>query len=318
MAPGLSASRQVTFHQFLVGARKKWLVDALREAVGRVDPRELRNQLAEYVPEDVQRLLATAGIRDEEVFPTPVLLEAQPTLVGYYRLLLGMSQKTFYATDTGMSLFKSMEESGKLDKTLDLAGFCGPMSAYLADLVRQLSPTASPRDIGELTILTLGAQLQGRNNNTIGQAAIDDVFLAVADIVKSHTTERTRRKLVVTNASARKVIIVVASDPDIRIQEEVNGVLRNRIAIEVKGGTDISNVHNRAGEAEKSHNKARLEGFREFWTIILMKNVPIAKLHNDSATTTAWFDAPQILGRQGEDWNEFRSGIIGAVGIPGE
>ena len=34
-------------------------------------------------------------------------------LVGYYRLLLGVPQKTFYASGTGMSQFKSMEEDGR-------------------------------------------------------------------------------------------------------------------------------------------------------------------------------------------------------------
>src|SRR2546425_3431730 len=83
-------TRQVGFHQLLVAARKQWLIDALTDALRRVDPVELKKQLAEYVPVDAQSILAEAGIRDEQVFPTPVLLEAAPTLVGYYRLLVGL------------------------------------------------------------------------------------------------------------------------------------------------------------------------------------------------------------------------------------
>lgn len=94
LAPG--PERQLSFHQLLVAARKTVLIDGLREAVVQVDPCVLKNQLMEFVPSDVQKLLASAGIRDEEVFPTPVLLEACPTLVGYYRLLLGVPQKSFY------------------------------------------------------------------------------------------------------------------------------------------------------------------------------------------------------------------------------
>ena len=58
---------------------------------------------------------------------------------------------------------------------------------------------------------------------------------------------------------SRKVVIwPLATDPDIRIQEEFEpGQLRNKVAIEIKGGTDISNAHNRAGEAEKSHQKGQ-------------------------------------------------------------
>ena len=40
-------SRQVGFHQLLVGARKTFLVDALQEALKQVDPKVLRRQLFE-------------------------------------------------------------------------------------------------------------------------------------------------------------------------------------------------------------------------------------------------------------------------------
>ncbi len=40
-----------------------------------------------YVPHDAQRTLAAAGIRDEHVSPTPIILESGPMPVGYYRLL---------------------------------------------------------------------------------------------------------------------------------------------------------------------------------------------------------------------------------------
>src|ERR1044071_532573 len=97
-----SASRQVIFHQLLVGARRTVLIDALSDALGRVDPAELKSQLVRYVPADAQQILASAGVRDEHVFPTPIVLEEMPTLVGYYRLLLGVPQKTFYGAGSGM------------------------------------------------------------------------------------------------------------------------------------------------------------------------------------------------------------------------
>jgi hypothetical protein len=92
-----SASRQVFFPQLLVGARKQWLSDALSDAVSRIDPNQLKRELGAYIPADVQRIVAAAGIRDEQVFPVPVVLEAKPTLIGYCRLLLGVPQKWFYA-----------------------------------------------------------------------------------------------------------------------------------------------------------------------------------------------------------------------------
>ena len=87
-----SPSRQIAFHQLLVAARKSWLMGALTEALSIADPKVVKEQLAIYVPADVQKILAAAGVRDEHVFPVPVVLEAKPTLIGYYRLLLGIPQ----------------------------------------------------------------------------------------------------------------------------------------------------------------------------------------------------------------------------------
>ncbi|MGH7798372.1 MAG: XcyI family restriction endonuclease [Candidatus Binatia bacterium] len=64
-----------------------------------MDPTTLKNESGAYIPTDVQRILTAAGIRDEHVFPTPIILETKPTLLGYYRLLLGVPQKSFYRSD---------------------------------------------------------------------------------------------------------------------------------------------------------------------------------------------------------------------------
>jgi hypothetical protein len=144
----LSPSRQVRFHQLLIAARKTVLGDALGETLASLDPNELKLQLGTLVPKDVQQALAASGVRDEYVFPTPIVLQAQPNLIGYYRLLLGISQKAFYATGTGRGHFKSMEERGVIgpSQKLNLAELCKVMAEALADLVRQMSPR-SPKEI---------------------------------------------------------------------------------------------------------------------------------------------------------------------------
>ena len=124
------------------------------------------------------------------------------------------------------------------------------MAEHLAELVRQISPKITARDVAELPLLTLGAQLYGSNNNAIGKKATLDVFVSVAEIVKDFILSQDARKITIVNASKRKVVLALSTDPDIRIQEEFEGKLRNKVAIEIKGGTDISNAHNRAGEAE--------------------------------------------------------------------
>jgi hypothetical protein len=314
----INPSRQVIFHQMLVAARRSVLMDALSEALGQIEPNTAKKQILTYVPADAQRILAAAGIRDEHVFPIPAILEKKPTLIGYYRLLLGISQKRFYRKGTNMGSFKSMETRGLFNpkKRPDLEYFCTVMAENLGQLVCQVSPKITARDVSELPLLTLGAQLYGSNNNAIGKQATLDVFLSVTEIVKDFIVSRDSTKITVHNASKRKVMIALSSDPDIRIQEEFEGKLRNILAIEIKGGTDVSNAHNRAGEAEKSHRKAKNQDFRDYWTIISLAGVDPSLLQQESPTTNSWFDVAQVLAREGSDWKEFRSRFAGAVGIP--
>ena len=292
-------------------------MDALSDALGQLDQKAVKAQVSDYVPEDVQKIIAAAGVRDEHVFPLPIVLEAKPSLVGYYRLLLGSPQKTFYQGATGLGTFKRMEENGAISERnrARLPEFCRAMAVPLAELVRQI-PNISDRDLRELPLLTYGSQLQGSNNTQIGKKAMQDVFMAITEIVQKHITKRESSRLWLTNASGRTVIISLSTDPDVSVQEIVNDRPHNKVAIEVKGGTDISNAHNRAGEAEKSHTKAKQKGFRDFWTIISKKGIDIRKLQAESRTTTLWFDAAEVLARNGKDWEEFRERLAGEVGIP--
>src|SRR6266481_8873774 len=225
-------------------------MDALSEALGTLDQDTVKTQIAKYVSADVQKLLAAAGLRDEYVFPLPAVIEAKPTLVGYYRLLLGAPQKSFYKGSTGMGRFKSMEEAGTVSaKTrLLVPNFCKAMANPLAELVRQI-PKITERDLHELPLLTFGSQLQGSNNTQIGKTAMKDVFLAIKEIVAKYISEATEKKLTLKNSAGRIVFIDLAHDPDVSVQEQVSDRTHLRVAIEVKGGTDVSNAHNRAGEA---------------------------------------------------------------------
>jgi XcyI restriction endonuclease len=301
----------------LVAARKKYFMDALSDALSSLDPNEVKAQIAEYVPSDVQKLLAAAGLRDEHVFPVPAVIEAKPSLVGYCRLLLGAPQKSFYKGTTGMGMFKNMEEMGTVSKkqVASIPDFCRAMAEPLAGLVRQI-PNFTGRDLQELPLLTFGSQLQGSNNTQIGKKAMQEIFIAITEILKEHITEKTPNRLTLRNASRRTVIVSLSHDPDVSVREQVENQTHDKVAIEVKGGRDVSNVHNRAGEAEKSHLKARREGFTDFWTIISKTGQDMSKLGQESQTTTEWFDVTEILARQGKDWENFRQRLAGAVGIP--
>src|ERR1039458_610726 len=250
-----SPARQVRFYQLLVAARRQWFMDALSAALGQLDQGTVKEQIREYVPGDAQKILAAAGLRDEYVFPVPSVIENRPSLVGYYRLLLGAPQKSFYKGSTGLGRFKSMEESGAIsEKTRCMVpNFCKAMADPLGELVRQI-PKITERDLHELPLLTFGSQLQGSNNTQIGKTAMNEVFVAVTEIVKGHVIEppvkltagQKERKLFLKNASGRTVVITLSHDPDLCIQELMEDNRPNsKVAIEVKGGTDVSNAHNR-------------------------------------------------------------------------
>jgi hypothetical protein len=317
LRPPNVVDRQVGLHQLLIAARKKHFIDGLSIALGDIDPNLIKEQLSKLVPADVQRILAKAGLRDEHVFPIPAVLEAKPSLVGYYRLLLGASQKAFYRSETGMGIFRSMEEFGTFNSKQQerLQDLCKVMVASLADLVRKI-PEMTDRDLRELPLLTFGSQLQGSHNTRIGEDAMRDVFLTVADIVEKYIIDREIKKLVVRNSTGRLVTITRSSDPDVSVTERIGQQVHNKVAIEVKGGLDFSNIHNRAGEAEKSHLKAKAKQFKDFWTIISKKRTPMEKLHAESQTTTEWFDLGELLAHEGPDWENFRAKLTGAVGIP--
>lgn len=167
-----SCSRQVRFYQLLVAARNQWFIDALSGALSELDPNIVKDQIREYVPQNAQKILAAAGLRDEHVFPVPAVIQSKPSLVGYYRLLLGAPQKSFYKGSTGMGRFKNMEEMGTIPKSARplVPDFCRAMAKPLAELVSQM-PNITQRDLHELPLLTFGSQLQGSNNTKIGKTA---------------------------------------------------------------------------------------------------------------------------------------------------
>jgi hypothetical protein len=290
----------------------------LRSTVAELPQVALKRELAEFVPPEAQKALALAGIRDEEVFPVPSILRRKPTLVGYYRLLLGASQKQFYGSETGLAPFKLMEARGLVNEKADhlLEEFCREMASALATLIEQISPRVTQQDVDELVLLTLGSQFQGANNNRIGKAATAEVLLAVREIVEAHIVRESTNEIVIENSAGRELHIRLGADPDVCFLEKFGEELRPLLAVEIKGGTDRSNAHNRAGEAEKSHQKARALGYPECWTVIAKKGLDPVVLEGDSPTTNLWFDAAHVLAREGEDWDRFKTRLIGIVGIP--
>ena len=310
---------QIDFSFALGEIRSLYLQDALSAALADMDLSLLDRQLSEYVASDELKALARCGLRGELVFPVPCLLAANPRLLGYYRLLLGFSQKAFYQSELGLSGFKSMEERGVLTNKNEgrLDELCKALVSCAASLVHGVGVDRLSRDLlDDLTLLTLGPQLRGGDNVRKGVAGISSVFQVIHDIVKHAAVKSTESRIELSNAADRRVLIEFFPDPDIVIREEISDKsFRNIVAIEVKAGTDFSNIHNRVGEAEKSHQKARADGYVECWTVVNVDNIDMDVAARESPTTNRFYRLSRLRSGAAEEYEDFKSQIIALTGI---
>jgi hypothetical protein len=145
------------------------------------DLKRLDNELAKFISAKHLKKLAAAGLRGEIVFPVPYLLEQNPFLLGYYRLLLGFSQKAFYEQGPFSGL-KRIEEKGSIPEILQpaLSPLCVSLSKSAALLLDGVD-LITIETVNDLQILTLGPQLRGSRNVDVGQTAV----ALVTDFLKS-------------------------------------------------------------------------------------------------------------------------------------
>lgn len=299
--------------------QKEYLQEALLSTAEQISIIERDKELAEYAGEEGLTLLGKCGLRGELLFAIPSILKKNPKLIGYYRLLLGHSQKAFYETATGLSRFKNSEETGSISaQNFEiLPSLCKSLNEQAFVLAKSLD-TISKQMLDHLTILTLGPQIRGGTNNKIGQKAIQDVFEIIHKIVENQVIEdrSTPTVIALKNASGRHVYIRFSSDPDIVIEEETSGEPHLILAIEIKGGKDRSNIHNRIGEAEKSHQKAKGQGFSKFWTIVNTLAFDEVKAKQESPTTNRFYRLADLQDTSSPEYHQFREQIVLLVGIP--
>ena len=281
------------------------------------DVTALDAELARYVGAERLGALARFGLRGEVYYPVPILLYANPQLLGYYRLLYGFSQKEFYNRQGApFRAFAAMEESGVIpaERVAEVPNLCRSLvetGALLVDGLDRLDREV----VHELQLLTIGPLFRGSRNTDLGMAAVGLVFnlikgLIHADYIQSVSDQEIR----ITNSAGRTVRMRFSSDPDIAISESSGATERRRVAIEVKGGTDVSNRLNRLGEAEKSHLKAQRKGFTEFWTIAA---VPASwdEVQANSPTTTSFFHLSAIGCVGSPEYENFKEQLASTLGI---
>lgn len=308
---------QITFYHRLQEIRQVCLLDALLSTVSRLKITKIDRQLAQMVSNTGLQSVAAWGLRGELVFAVPCVLEENPRLLGYYRLLLGFSQKQFYGDRYGFSPFKSMEECARISPTNagQLKELCQALCGSAQLLVGNVG-RLSQETLHELTLLTLGPQLRGGALNILGSTATRRVFNLIKSLMSSDAAAESERSIKLRNAAGRMVRIEFAADPDICIREELpSGKFRNLVAIEIKGGRDYSNIHNRIGEAEKSHQKAKKEGYVECWTMVGVARLDMELARKESPTTDRFYHIDRILDPDTEEAEDFRENLLARVGM---
>jgi hypothetical protein len=304
---------QIDFWARLQQVRPQFLRDAIDHASASFDPVAVDKELAQFVERSLLQKIREAGIRGEVFFPVPIVLRSRPQLLGYYRLLYGISQKEFYQTPFG--LFRLMEEKNRLSERAEplLPALCHSLIATASQLLVAIQPI-SESTLHDLQMLTLGPQFRGSQNVNIGQGATRKVFDLIRSLVSEHIQTSTENVLSVKNAAGRSVQIAFAADPDITIIEQLPSSALRHTSIEIKGGSDVSNVHNRLGEAEKSHLNAKESGFTRFWTI-LKAPVSAQNAKAESPTTQCFFGLDEILNEASVEHVRFKELLFQTLGI---
>ena len=121
------------------------------------------------------------------------------------------------------------------------------------------------------------------------------------------------------NDSKLPVVVRFGSDPDVSITQQLDAEERKLVAIELKGGTDVSNIWNRIGEAEKSHLTAKAKGYNELWTVARVDLTIDPAIHKkaraQSASTTRFFFLDRIADPATPEAITFRQVLGSMMGV---
>jgi hypothetical protein len=168
-----------------------------------------------------------------------------------------------------------------------------------------------------LQLLTLGAQLRGSNNNVIGGGSTLDVVNLIRHITARYIKSDANNMITLVNDNGDLVYIGFSSDPDISIRSkspEFGAESQPVLAIEIKGGRDVSNIHNRIGEAEKSHLKAKIVGYTKCWTLV-RADVDLNVAVQESPSTDKFYFIDEIIKVGSAEYNKFRNDLCPVIGI---
>ncbi len=308
--PVLRPDLQISFYHRLKDLRKRFMAQALARAVELVPVRQIDDELTRFVNSKALTRVAKFGLRGELFFAVPCLVKNQPFLIGYYRLLLGFSQKEFYNKGP-FGRFFNLEKKGIISNSAqpEVKALCRSLIGSAEHLVDGIDPL-SIGIIRDLQVLTLGPQLRGGKNTRLGQEATQAVYALIEGVVSPYLQEKSKKAMQIRNDSGRTVAIRFSGDPDVEISDD----LRVMLSIEIKGGADASNIHNRLGEAEKSHQKAKKRRCFEFWTIHRV-GIGQEAARRDSPTTSRFFHLDKLLEPFSPEHQRFCDHLASIIGI---
>lgn len=311
-----STAKQIQTQKILHEYRDRMLGENLKIAVATIDPDILQSEIAKFVNKDCRMILQRLSVREETMFALPCVLNSNPTLLGYYRLLMGISEKQFYTSSTGLSIFKPMEHDGKITKNSEqeINNLCYAINSAMENLLKNVNHSTLTQDLKALPLMTLGVYADGVWRNIIGTQAALHVFGTIKQIVKSSDANIITDEdkcLRFKNGTGSIYQVIPSSDPDISIFLEEPSE-EKLLCIEIKGGQDVANVHNRAGEAEKAHLKTNQAGWLEKWTVIYLVGLQrkqADKLLTESPSTNAWFDINEVCAQSGNTYESFKHAL---------
>lgn len=314
--PVIEPDLQISFYFRFQEIKELYLGEALQKAINSMEIPILDKELSDLVPAEHLNKVSSFGIRGETFFPVPYTIITNPHLLGYYRLLYGISQKDFYNKKT-FSRFKALEQRGRINIKLTnlIPALCKSLISTgqrLLDAINILSLDI----IRTLQIITIGPQLRGGILNKIGQDATIEVYKLIKNIVKPYISSSTPRSITIKNEPDRAILINFSADPDISIKEILPTGVNPIVAIEIKGGGDASNIYNRIGEAEKSHKAARDSGFLHLWTIVrAVFNKDTLRLKYPNLTTTQFFNLELLNDTMSQEYQRFRELFCSLISI---
>lgn len=272
-------------------------------------------ELHRMVPHRHLDKLAGYGLRGEILFPVPCIIKAQPAVSGYYRLVLGISGKDYGRR--GLGKWIQVEKGERADVSdQEIRSLCETLIAVAGQFLEGINRGVSEELFHEMALLTLGAQLDGSYRVMIGQQAVAAMRYIIENILKDKgiTTSAKDNLIQFTNAAGRLVEIQFGSDPDILVTEYTKGQPRYVLAVEVKGGTDPSNIHNRLGEAEKSHLKLVAAGVWR-WTVVGVA-IDEETARQRSPSTNRFYVMSDLIAETGPEYESFRRDLISVLGLP--